>query len=99
MGKTLDAFPEGNTDFVRGGRYPWGKWLDGRVWHLEKGTQEQYEAGERDFHVPIKSFRSAVTQATKAKTKAGEPGTTRTQVVDDGLIVQWLPASKAEDGA
>ena len=97
MAKTLDAFPE-EGEIQRGGRYPWNKWLDGQVWRLEKGTPDEVAAGTKDYYVTTKSFRSAVTQACKAKSKK-VPGKPRTAVVEEGgeaLIVQWIPDEAAE---
>lgn len=99
MAKTLDSFPEGG-DTNRPGRYPWGRWLDGQVWRLERGTKEQVESKERDYYVTTKSFRSAVTQACKAKTRAGTPGGAKTLIVEENgqeaLIVQFLPGAKED---
>lgn len=86
MAKTLATFPQ--DDLARGGRYPWSKWLDGQVWHLERGTRAQVEIGEADYHVTTKSFRSAVTQATKAKIKAGAKGRVRTAVVEEKVSTE-----------
>lgn len=69
MAKLLNAFPEDKESQPRG-RYPWDKWMDGRVWELHQGTREEVEAGKADFHVTTKSFTSAVKQA--AKSKGGE---------------------------
>jgi hypothetical protein len=103
MAKTLAAFPQ---DDLRGGRYPWNKWLDGQVWHLERGTRAQVEIGDADYHVTTKSFRSAATQATKAENRRGRKGRVRTVVVEEvirtgdgendvtvseGLIIQFIP--------
>lgn len=94
MAKTLEAFPEDAV--VRGGRYPWNTWLNGQVWHLERGTKEEVENGVKDYAVSTKSFRSAVTQQRKAMVSKGKLGKVKTVVVKEGdeevgLIIQWQP--------
>lgn len=43
---------------ARKGRYDWDNWLDGRVWHLEKG---------KDFQVASGAFRAAAANAAKVR--------------------------------
>lgn len=100
MAKTLSAFPQ-EAEIARGGRYPWGKWLDGQVWHLERGTEEEVGQQKKDYYVSTKSFRSAITQAVKAVNKTGRKGKVRTAVVEEdgaeGIIVQFLPEPAKTD--
>lgn len=86
MAKLLNAFPEDKESQPRG-RYPWEKWLDGRVWELKKGTRAEVEAEEADFHVATKSFTSAVKQAAKNR-----KGDVRTAPIDNGttLVIQFV---------
>lgn len=94
MAKTLSAFPERHE--IQRGRYPWDKWFDGQVWHLEHGSEEEVERGDRDYSTTTKSFRSAITQARKAANKRGVDGTVKTAVVKEngteaGVVLQWVP--------
>lgn len=91
MAKLLNAFPEDKESQSRG-RYPWDKWLDGRVWELHKGTREEVEAGTADFNVTTKSFTSAVKQAAKSK-----KGDVRTAPDGNKLTILFVPGESAED--
>ena len=93
MARKLDSFPE-DEDSPRG-RYPWNKWLDGGVWELTKGTKDEVSAGEADFHVETRSFRSAVQQATRVR-----KGDVKTAIKNNGrnIVIQFVKKADTPDG-
>lgn len=95
MAKQIAAFPEGTRTRNGYSRYPWDKWLDGKVWEL---------TGGEDFTVPSKSFRSAAAQA--AVTRGGEIKTAVLKVaMENGdtredVVIQYIekaPTATDED--
>lgn len=92
MARRLDSFPE-DEDAPRG-RYPWNKWLNGEVWELQKGSKEEVSAGNADYHVETRSFRSAVQQATRTR-----KGDVKTAIRNNGsaIVIQFV--SKADGNA
>lgn len=93
MAKTLSAFPAPHQT-GRQGRYRWDEWFNGEVWHLEQGSAEEVEKGERDYCTTTKNFRSAITQAKKAENKRGRAGSVKTIHVNEegveGVVLQWI---------
>jgi hypothetical protein len=90
MARRLDSFPE-DEDAPRG-RYPWGKWLNGEVWELQKGSKEQVAEGNADYAVETRSFRSAVQQATRVR-----KGDVKTAIRNSGtsIVIQFVPKDES----
>ena len=55
MSTILDSFPAGAPGGAKP-KYPWGEWLDGRVWRLTRGF---------DFDCTIQSFRVMVHKSAR----------------------------------
>lgn len=72
-------------------KYPWDKWLDGRVWRLDKGS---------DFTSSVEAMRGAARRAAvnrgKTITTRGRKDCLYIQVVADGDVL--VPIRLAKKG-
>ena len=77
MAKVVKAMPSRNSGGGQGApqKYPWEKWLDGRVWKLTKGE---------DFDSDPKMFRTYVWKVATSKYGCK----VETRIVWDDLYVQ-----------
>ena len=62
-------------------KYPWEKWLDGRVWEFTQG---------KDFKVSTSTFRQAATGIAKRR-----GGKMRTYSEGKKVVIQFVPADDA----